>query len=247
MRIFALADLHLSFGVPDKSMDIFGERWLNHPERIKKHWLEAVQPEDLVLLPGDISWAIRLEAALPDLEWIDKLPGTKVMIRGNHDYWWSSPSKMRAILPPSLHLLNNDSIRIGDVEIGGVRLWDADDFGFDGVVEMRENPKASHEPPPSREEDMRIYLRELGRLELSLKSFKEKDTLKIAMTHYPPVDGEMHPSKASLLLEQYGVKKCAFGHLHNVPFGKLPYGSSRGIEYYYVAGDYTDFHPVRML
>ncbi len=103
MAVWALADLHLSFGVPGKSMDLFGDKWAGHPEKIRTHWLRLIAPDDLVLLPGDISWAMHTEDAQPDLDFIAALPGTKVMIRGNHDYWWNSLNKVEKILPlPSM-------------------------------------------------------------------------------------------------------------------------------------------------
>lgn len=100
MAVWAIADLHLSFGIPDKSMDVFGPQWTDHAEHVKKHWLESISAEDLVLIPGDISWAMTPEQAKADLEWIHELPGTKVLLRGNHDYWWTSVSKVQKVLPP---------------------------------------------------------------------------------------------------------------------------------------------------
>ena len=128
MTIWALADLHLSFGVPDKEMDVFGPKWKNHPEKIRANWEKLVKPDDLVLLPGDISWGMHPEEALPDLNWIDSLPGTKVMIRGNHDYWWTSISKVEKVLPKSIHVIQNNIYRWKDVIICGARLWDTEEY-----------------------------------------------------------------------------------------------------------------------
>ena len=102
MNIWAIGDLHLSFGVPDKSMDIFGPAWKDHAKQIEESWHRLIRPEDLVLIPGDISWAMRIEDAILDLQWIDRLSGTKLLLKGNHDYWWGSLKKIAAILPPSL-------------------------------------------------------------------------------------------------------------------------------------------------
>ena len=122
MKLFAIADLHLSFAV-NKPMDVFGQAWENHPEKIRREWLETVGQEDVVLIPGDISWAMRLSEAQPDFAFLQELPGTKVIIRGNHDYWWSSLSKVRQALPPSVIPLQNTSAVFGGVGIAGTRLW----------------------------------------------------------------------------------------------------------------------------
>jgi predicted phosphohydrolase len=248
MAIWALADLHLSFGVPDKGMEIFGEQWSDHPEKIRAHWLERIHPDDLVLLPGDISWAMVPEDAAPDLRWIDTLPGTKVMIRGNHDYWWSSIAKVKSVLPPSIHLIQNDVFRWGSVAICGARLWDTPEYSFGSFIPMRDNPKANKliqvEDPAGIE---KIFARELGRLELSLKALpKDPNITKIAMTHYPPIGANLESSRASELLEKYGVTTCVFGHLHNVPPGTLPFGTKRGIAYHLVSCDYVNFTAVKL-
>lgn len=248
MTIWALADLHLSFGVPNKEMSFFGERWAGHPGIIRDNWLKVIKPEDLVLLPGDISWAMHPEEAVPDLKWIDALPGTKVMIRGNHDYWWSSVKKLKEILPPSIHLVQNDVFRWGSIAVCGARLWDTPEFTFDGYVHMTDNPRANKliqvEEPEAIE---KIFLRELGRLELSLKCLpKDPKIFKIAMVHYPPIGPDLKPTRASALLEKYGVNACVFGHLHNVNPGTLPFGTKNGITYTFVACDYVKFMPIEI-
>jgi uncharacterized protein len=123
VKIWAIADLHLCFSTPEKSMEIFGEAWKNYLQKIEYHWRENVREEDLVLIAGDISWAASLEKALVDLHWIDKLPGIKVMIRGNHDSWWTSINKVRLSLPQSLHCIQNDVFVWNEVAIAGTRLW----------------------------------------------------------------------------------------------------------------------------
>lgn len=249
MTIWALADLHLSFGVPDKAMDVFGEQWKGHPDKIRQHWLELISPDDLVLLPGDISWAMDPEHAVPDLKWIDEMPGTKVMIRGNHDYWWGSLAKIRKFLPPSIHLVQNDVFRWGSVAVGGARLWDTPEYSFGAYIPMIDNPRANKliqvEEPAGIE---KIFLRELGRLEMSLKAMpRDPRITRIAMTHYPPIGANLQPSRASALLEKYGVNVCVFGHLHNVPAGKLPFGTKDGVEYHLVACDYVNFVPIKVM
>src|ERR1700690_1967274 len=111
MAIWAIADLHLAFGTPEKSMEVFGEPWITYTDKIKKNWLELISSEDLVLIHGDISWAMRPEEARIDLEWIHQLPGTKVILRGNHDYWWTSLRQIEKILPPPLHLIQNKAFQ----------------------------------------------------------------------------------------------------------------------------------------
>ena len=123
MNIFAIGDLHLSFSVgPSKAMDMFGDAWVNHAERLKENWLKQITQDDIVLMPGDFSWAMKLEEALPDFEWLSKLPGKKIFVRGNHDLWWSSLKKMK-ILYPDITFIQNDSIVINNVAIFGSRGW----------------------------------------------------------------------------------------------------------------------------
>lgn len=239
MKVWAIADLHLAFGDQSKSMDIFGPQWENYTQKIEAHWRELISAEDLVLLPGDISWAMRPEQAVKDLEWIDRLPGTKVMIRGNHDYWWGSASKVRSILPKSMHIVQNDVFNFADFSIAGARLWDTDEFSFKEYSEYRENPKEI-----SKEEldDGKIFQRELQRLELSLQCL-DSTKHRLAMTHYPPIGPHLQDTKASRLLEKYGVEVCVFGHLHNlkeIP----PFGTKNGVRYLFTSCDCINFKPI---
>ncbi len=253
MHVWALADLHLSFGVPDKQMDVFGEKWRDHPEKIKTAWESRVSPDDLVLIAGDISWGKHLEEAIPDLEWIQALPGTKVLLRGNHDYWWTSINKVRNILPPSLHVIQNDSYYWNDIAIGGARLWDDRDLHFDGIIDFVKTDcvKQLTENDLDIEQAEKIYLRELQRLESSLRQLNPKAHKKIVMTHYPPVGPRLEPSRASALLEKYKIDTCVFGHIHNIRnirAGETPFfGSVNGIEYLITAADYLNFTPVKIL
>ncbi|MFN0064964.1 MAG: metallophosphoesterase [Chlamydiales bacterium] len=226
--VWAIADLHLSFGVPNKKMDIFGPKWVGHAEKIRMNWEALVQKEDLVLLPGDISWAMKLEETALDFAWIAALPGTKVMIRGNHDLWWSSVSKVRKVLPPSIHAIHNDVFHWNEISVGGARLWDSPEFNF-----------ASLGPGdiPLLKADEKIFSREMARLEMSLKQLDQKAKYRLAMTHYPPVGLDIAPTQASALLEKYNVDYCCFGHLHNVK------GDLFGGKYLLTACDYLDFKP----
>lgn len=248
MSIWSIADLHLSFGVPDKSMDVFGEKWKHHAEIVKCNWEERIKPEDLVLIPGDISWALHTEDAKPDLEWIHQLPGTKVMLRGNHDYWWTSLSKVEKILPPSIHLIQNNFFQWNDVVIAGSRLWDSPEYSFSQIIDYVPNSRVkkltAEDSNPVEAE--KIFLRELGRLEVSLKSIPKDSKFRIAMTHYPPIGIDLQPSRASALLEKYKIQSCVFGHLHNVKQGIPIFGNKNGVEYRLVSCDYLNFIPERL-
>lgn len=218
MAIWAIADLHLSFGVPNKKMDIFGPKWAEHEKKIERHWREMVSQEDLVLIPGDISWGMRPEEAEPDLKWIDNLPGTKVLLRGNHDYWWSSLSKIKPVLPTSCHLIQNNSFRWKDVSIAGSRMWDSSEYSFGSVIDLStmspEKQKQLMEEVDHSEEREKIFRREVGRLEMSLRTLDQNATTRIAMVHYPPIGLDLKDSEISKLLEKYKIDICVFGHLH---------------------------------
>ena len=245
MKLWAMADLHLSRSTPDKDMAYFGPVWEGYMEKIERQWRSLVSHDDLVLLPGDISWAMRLEEALVDLEWIDALPGKKVMIKGNHDYWWPSKAKLKAALPPSLHALQGDAFLWNGIAIGGARLWDTPEYSFAPYIEFRDNPKGKTTRPDAEEIEA-LFVKELGRLEQSLQQLDVGATCRIAITHYPPIGADLAPSRASSLLEQYGIETCLFGHLHNVRPGSLPFGSARGVDYRLISADYIDFTPLRI-
>jgi predicted phosphohydrolase len=225
MRIFALADLHLGTAV-GKPMDIFGPLWERHPERIERSWRATVGPEDWVLVPGDISWAMKLEEALPDLRFLDDLPGQKLLLKGNHDYWWTSRGKIEQVLPPSLHLLQNDARDLGGgVGIVGTRGW------------------SPPEAPRATPEDKKIYERELGRLQLSLKAAGGRFDRVIAMLHYPPIYRGLGETGFVPLLREAGVRVCVYGHLHGPDHRYAVRGERDGIRYYFVAADAVDFTP----
>jgi predicted phosphohydrolase len=246
MRIWAIGDLHLSFGVQNKSMDIFGPNWTSHADKIAKHWKDLIHPDDLVLIPGDLSWAMKLEDAIPDLQWVHDLPGTKVMIKGNHDYWWGSLSKITAILPPSIHLIQNNVFNWKGVSIGGARLWDTPEYSFHSFIEFRENPKAKQVDAESlvqEEFNQKIFDRELERLKMSLSMLDKNAQVRIAMTHYPPIGADLKPSRAAQILEQNKVDICVFGHLHNLKTTEPLFGEARGVEYILTACDYLRFQP----
>lgn len=198
MKVFAISDLHLSINC-EKPMNIFGPVWNDHFEKIKRDWLSKVTDEDLVLISGDISWAMTLEESIADLDIISELPGKKIIIRGNHDYWWKSISAVRSILKENMFALQNDSIKFDNFVICGTRGWTVPEESF------------------VDEHDEKIYNRELLRLELSLKNAKSKfsdgDTL-ICMIHYPPFNSRYESNEFTKLLDEYGVKYVIYGHLH---------------------------------
>ncbi|MGD9901200.1 MAG: metallophosphoesterase [Spirochaetales bacterium] len=222
MKIYAISDLHLGNDV-DKPMHIFGEIWQNYVETIVADWNSKVKDEDIVLIAGDISWAMKLDEVKTDLDFIASLKGKKVFIRGNHDYWWKSPSSIRNILKENMYLIQNDSIKLGSYVFCGTRGW---------MVAEYKGQLA--------EEDEKIFARELLRLEISLKSALEKtlegDAL-IALIHYPPFNSKFEDSEITKLFEKYGVKKVIYGHLHgkDVKY-KLEY-EKNGITYYLTSCD----------
>lgn len=226
MRIFAIGDLHLSFSA-DKPMHVFGSVWENHAERLAEAWKQSVGAEDLVLIPGDISWAMRLSDAAADLAFIDALPGTKVLLRGNHDYWWNTVTQVRGRLPPSMHAIQNDSLVFGRYAVGGTRLWTL--------------PNAQYTP-----QDEKIYTRELIRLELSLQSMPA-EAEKIVMLHFPPFDERHGDTQATALLERYGVRCAVYAHLHGKAHRAAYTGEKNGVEYVFTAADYLLFQPKRIV
>jgi len=228
LTFFAISDLHLP--AKEKPMDVFGVHWENHFERIREDWLAQVRDEDVVMLPGDLTWAMRLEDALEDLAQIDALPGTKVLLKGNHDYWWSSIGRVRRSLSPKTLALQNDHIMLNGILIAGSRGWSV---------------------PPEEgadEEDVRIYKRERLRLEMSLKAARkenEQATL-IAMMHFPPCPEGMGRGFSDLL-QTYGVSHCVYGHLHGAGLTGAVKGMKEGILYHQVSCDGLGFKLYKVL
>lgn len=229
MAIFAIGDLHLSFG-EDKPMAIFGEAWHQYEEKIKKDWTDRVGPEDTVIIPGDISWAMHFETARVDLEWIDALPGNKILFKGNHDYWWASLTKMTGVYK-TLKFVHNSFESVGDVAICGTRGW------------------LSPNGQKFDENDERIYKREAIRLENSLKMAKAAGFEKIiGVLHYPPTNELKEPSLFTELMTSYGVSDVVFGHVHSEPFFKMALqGPFHGVLYHLTACDYLDFKLLRVM
>ena len=225
MKVFAISDLHLSINNPTP-MDIFGPQWEGYLEKIIDDWNKKVSDDDIVLISGDISWAMHLYEAKPDLDIICKLRGNKVIIKGNHDYWWSAIGNVRNCLTNNTFAIQNDAIKIGKFIIGGSRGWLLPDS-----TEYKE------------EKDEKIYKRELIRMELSLKSMnaiKEDGDVLIFMTHFPPYNNKGDDSDATSLFEEYGVSSVVFGHLHSYDRNQNSKINKNGINYYLTSCDLVD-------
>ena len=225
MAIYAIADLHLST-TAEKPMDIFGPEWSLHSRHISSEWLQKVRGEDTVLIPGDISWAMNLDEAVADLNLIAQLPGTKILIRGNHDYWWHSIGKVRSRLDSSVLALQNDAVVREGVAIAGTRGW-----------LLPTHPKFSAE-------DEKIYKREAGRLRLSLAQAAATQLAILVMMHYPPCGNLADDTLYTQLLEEYHVNVCVYGHLHGNAHRYRVEGMKNGVRYQLVSADYVRFSPV---
>ncbi|MBA3943149.1 MAG: metallophosphoesterase [Herpetosiphonaceae bacterium] len=229
MRIWAIADLHLSFANP-KPMDIFGPNWHDHAAHIAALWHKLVAPDDVVLLAGDTSWALRLPEALPDLEWLAALPGQKVLTKGNHDYWWDYARKRPAILPASLALIEADAVVLNGWVFCGTRGW-------------LTPGQATFKP----EKDERIYRRELGRLERALAAAHRLQTngeqLGVLL-HYPPF---LFDGTATAFAEQLAAAQanfCVYGHLHRRhDWQQAVQGERAGVIYHLTSCDFLNFMP----
>lgn len=197
MRLFAIADPHLSRAQP-KPMNVFGGAWEVHPQAFFDGWRAVVAEDDVVLVPGDISWAMRLDEALLDLRDIAELPGRKVILRGNHDYWWPSISKLRRALPEGMYALQNDAIALDGVVVSGTRGWVT---------------------PGSRgytAEDERIFQRELERLALSLAvASRLEGRYRVVMLHFPPTNSRLEPNALTDAITAYAPDALVFGHVHH--------------------------------
>ncbi|MDO4851813.1 MAG: metallophosphoesterase [Clostridia bacterium] len=225
-KIYAIADLHLSHAVPDKAMDVFGAHWANHTERLKAAWENTVKENDLVLIPGDISWAMYLSDAEADLAFLGGLPGKKLLLRGNHDFWWSSITKVRSALPDGVFALQNDTFRFGTIEIAGTRGWTIPECA--GFKESA---------------DRKLYEREKQRLNLSLLQLSP-DTTHLVMFHYPPFAENGTPSEFISMLAPYAVKAVVYGHLHGAKAHASAFtGTFNGTPYHLVAADALQFTP----
>jgi len=229
MRLFAISDLHLSFGV-DKPMDIFGPQWVGHADKIRDAWDAMVGADDWVLVGGDTSWGLKLEEALPDLRWLGARPGTKILIKGNHCTWWTSRRKVEAVIDPSIRLLQNDAIAMPDgTVVVGARMWD---------------------PPGAPWADANaasVFERELGRLRLSIDAGKKLAAQRrLALIHYPPKYSDGRETAVVPLLKEAGIELCVYGHLHGRDCASGFQGEADGIRYLLTSCDAIDFKPIRI-
>ncbi len=231
MGVFALGDLHLSGGSEEKSMDIFSPAWRNHADIIRQHWLQMVTPRDTVIIPGDITWAQNLAEAREDLAWLGNLPGTKVLVRGNHDYWWSGINKVRRSLPPGVVALRNDYWPWNSWAICGTRGWVLVPGKDKGV-----------------EQDEKLQHREVERLRLSLHSAVQAGYSRILLAmHYPPLDIQEKETEFTRIIQEFPVKVCVYGHLHGDGHRRALEGWQGGVHYRLVAADAVGFAPVPIL
>ncbi len=237
MSLYTIADLHLSLGEEtDKPMEVFGARWSEHAEKIKKHWSTLVEENDTVIIPGDISWALKLEESLEDFRFIDSLPGKKIIGKGNHDFWWSTQNKIDGFFRENsittISLLYNNAYRSDGALIVGTRGW---------------YNESSAAPRPC--DYQKIAARECGRLRRSLEAARTLDAGEglpiIAFTHFPPIWGEFAFDELIDILCEFGVKKCYFGHIHGV-YNCPAVVNYRGIDFELISADFVSFTPKRV-
>lgn len=226
MALFAIADLHLSMGT-DKPMDIF-KGWQDYSSRLENNWRNLVSDSDTVVVAGDISWAMRLEECYEDFSFLNSLPGKKILLKGNHDYWWATKKKIDEYLDingfDTISILFNNSFTVDNITICGSRGWyyDAD-----------------------TDADIKVINREVGRLKLSLDSISDKDCTPIVFLHYPPVYSDLECKEIMDVLKDYGIKECYYGHLHGAHTHKNAVtGMYKDINMHLISTDYVDFTPV---
>lgn len=237
MKIYAIGDVHLSFSKQVnpfcwdsaeiyKPMELFGGKWREHYRKIYKNWMDIVETGDLVMMPGDISWALKLNEAKFDLEFLGLLPGTILCVAGNHDYWWQSLTQVRAVLPHNIKVIQNDHIQCGDLAVCGSRGW-----WCPGSERFRA-------------EDLKIYRRELLRMENSLQGLVSKKLGDIiVLIHFMPTNEYHQKNEFIELFQKYGVNTVIYSHLHGAAARlRLP-DSAWGINFYLVSADYVDFTP----
>lgn len=229
MAIYVIADLHLSFS-QNKPMDIFGNNWENHAEKIRNNWIKKVKQDDYVILPGDFSWATYIEDTKLDFSYLNSLPGRKILLKGNHDYWWTTLASMRKFVKENefenIDFLYNNSYLVENKIIVGTRGWNILDS----------------------EDDKKMIKRETARLELSIKDGIQKygsEREIIAFLHYPPITqnnlNKLENREFINMLKKYNIKRCYYGHLHGQSHKDAVTGIIDGIEYKLISADYLNF------
>lgn len=237
MKLWALGDLHLSRS-GSKPMDVFGSHWVRHDEKIEAAWRKRVGADDIVLIPGDTSWGMKFSEARDDLEWIDSLPGArKVLIRGNHDYWWTTLRKLREAAPGSLEFLHNNALEFGPFVLAGTRGWDL------------KPPEGAEGDPLEREQFERIHQREIDRLERSLRKASElregRERILVVLLHYPPLYVGMESSAFTEVIDRHSPRMVVYGHLHGGRSQRLGFQGLRGRTWYALtSADHLDFRPL---
>ena len=227
MAIYTISDLHLSLN-SNKPMDVFGENWKNHCKKIKQDWINKVTNNDTVIIGGDFSWETYLENTYKDFEFLNNLPGKKILLKGNHDYWWTTITNIRKYLVENnfntIDILYNNSYEIDKYVIAGTRGWDY-----------------------TKQNDSKIINREINRLEISLKKAKEISDKKdiIVFMHYPPISKNYINNENEMrilqVLKEYNVKKCLYGHLHGQSHSQAVIGMIEEIEFRLVSSDFLNF------
>ena len=235
MKVFAISDPHLALSAPYrageppqtyKPMDIFGPHWLDYYGALYVNWRQIVEPEDAVLLPGDVSWAMTLPETVHDFEYLAALPGRIIIVKGNHDYWWQSISQVRAALPPNCQALQHSSVIVGNRAVCGSRGWLTPDH-----------------PDYCASEDDKIYARELLRLRMALEEGQKSGLPLVALTHYPPLSQQNAKNDVLALLKEFSVEMCVYGHIHGLAAKNTLEGLHHGIEFVNASCDRLNFMP----
>lgn len=229
MSVFAIADLHLSFGT-DKPMDDFSG-WSNYVERLTDNWQAVVGEQDTVVIAGDISWGMTLKEAQADFAFLDKLPGNKLLLKGNHDYWWTTRRKMETFFEQcgfhTLRIVHNDAVAVGDIAVCGTRGWfyDVDEDG---------------------DANQKILLREAGRLKTSIQAAKATGLEPVVFLHYPPIYADTVCREIFDVLRQEGIRRCYYGHIHGQGIRRASTGVVDGVQLQLISGDSLSFMPMKI-
>ncbi len=230
MSLYVIGDLHLCKGNPDKTMSIFGG-WEDYQERIERNWLDTVNFDDTIVLAGDISWGMSLQDAAEDFKFIDRLPGTKIILKGNHDYWWTTMKKMQDFLKTegfsAIKILHNNHFKYGEYGICGTRGW----------VNI-----------PGEDQDEKVLRREVQRLETSIKSALSENLKPLVFMHYPPIFASNFNYDILEILYRYNIGECYYGHIHGRSAHDLCIKNTYDdINFHLIAGDYLQFAPEKVL